>query len=290
MPEPFGARRGPGRLLRYVRDAFLNHWNLLLFGGAAAAALISPVPEAGLALAVAGELIYLGGLATNPRYQSWVDRKLHEASRAVASPGDASGRSEVDQLLASLPQASRDRFMRLKSRCLDLLRLAARMRGAADAPADASTPTLNQMLYVFLRLLGSEAALDAFLEKTDEGRLTGEVADLERRLAAPVLDERIRQALTDSLVTARLRRDNLATARTNRELVEIQLNRIEGQLQAIAETSISSEDPTFITARLESHGLGASFESLAALEAVPGLKHLASADAPAILELAEADG
>jgi hypothetical protein len=287
MPDPFGTKRGPARLWRYVTEAFRNHWNLLFFGGAAAAALISPVPEAGLALVAAAELAYLGGLATHPRFQSWVDRKVHEERRGPTPAGEPP-KVTVDDLLAGLPAASRERFTRLKARCLDLLRLAARMRGAADAHAEAPTPALNQKLFVFLRLLASEAALDVFLDKADEAALDRQIADLEGRLASGRRDERIVQALTESLVAVRVRRQNLDTARTNRELVEIQLARIESQLQAIAETGISMEDPSFITSRLESEGLRLDEASLEALGEVPGLRHLASAEVPVILELEDA--
>jgi hypothetical protein len=285
MPDPFGSLRPRNSLWSYLKEAFRVNWNMLLFGGATAAALISPVPDIVLPLVLAGELAYLGGLSTHPRFRSWVDRKMAEAQREPAQPAPSPSET-VETLLAALPAASRERFKRLKGRCLDLLRLAARMRGASDATA-TPTPSLNQMLFVFLRLLASEAALDAFLDKTDEATLDQQIADLEARLRGPNRDDRIVKALTDSLVTARLRRDNLTSARTNRELVEIQLNRIEGQLQAIAETGISSEDPTFITSRLESHGVSSAFASLESLSDVPGLDNLATVEAPSILELEE---
>lgn len=54
---------------RYIKEAFTYKWNLLLFGGAAAAALLSPSPDVVLPLVMAAEATYLAGLTTLPRFR-----------------------------------------------------------------------------------------------------------------------------------------------------------------------------------------------------------------------------
>ena len=50
---------------KYFKTAFMNRWNLLLVGGAAAFALLTPIPDVVLAIVAAAELTYLGLLGTH---------------------------------------------------------------------------------------------------------------------------------------------------------------------------------------------------------------------------------
>jgi hypothetical protein len=285
--------RGPGwgRFWSYVGAAFKQHWNLLLFGGATAAALISPAPDVLVPLVLAGELTYLTGLAGHPRFRSWVDRKQAEAARGPET-SPATPPPSIDALLATLPKASQKRFADLKARGAEMLRLTAGIRAATSASGvlGEQTPAMNRMLWMFLRLLISEAALDRFLGGTDEATLDAQMADLRQRASGKQQDPRILRSLTDSIATLELRRQNLAQARTNRELVELELNRIESQLQALGEMGISLEDPEAITQLgTLSRGFDEAEASLGELSRVPGLEGFSSEAAPQILELERED-
>jgi hypothetical protein len=71
----------------YLREAFFFRWNLLLLlGGAAAAALTpSPLPQVLLPLVAAGELSYLAGLVSMPRFRAAIDVKVNAANRPPAA-------------------------------------------------------------------------------------------------------------------------------------------------------------------------------------------------------------
>ena len=58
---------------KYLKRAFLLPWNLMIFGGAAIGAALSPAPDAFLALVAAAELVYLGGLVSIPKFRTAVD-------------------------------------------------------------------------------------------------------------------------------------------------------------------------------------------------------------------------
>ena len=60
----------------YLKEAFFFRWNLLLFLGAAAAAVMTPVPDVLLPLVAAGELTYLAGLISLPRFRAAIDAKV----------------------------------------------------------------------------------------------------------------------------------------------------------------------------------------------------------------------
>ena len=72
-------------LAAYLREAFLFRWNLLFFGGGVAAALLTPIPEVILPLVAAGELTYLAGLVSMPKFRAAIDAKEH-AGRVASAP------------------------------------------------------------------------------------------------------------------------------------------------------------------------------------------------------------
>src|SRR5216110_2980032 len=109
-------------IFRYLKEAFLFRWNLLILGGVSAAALIT-VGDAALPLIGAAEVVYLAGLATLPRFQSAIDAKARaEADPRVlsarpAAPDAAAARDRIVDVLKSLSEERRARFLRLRARC-----------------------------------------------------------------------------------------------------------------------------------------------------------------------------
>src|ERR1700681_1080961 len=69
----------------YLKEAFLFRWNLLFFLGGTAAAALTPVAGVLLPLVAAGELTYLTGLVSIPRFRAAIDAKVHAANRDMAA-------------------------------------------------------------------------------------------------------------------------------------------------------------------------------------------------------------
>src|SRR4051794_7524233 len=90
-------------LLRYLKEAFAFRWNLLVLGGASAAALLSGYFDTLMPLVAAAELTYLAGLSTLPRFQAAIDAK----ARAEAD-GRLPGQPAPAQPVAA---ATRDRIL-----------------------------------------------------------------------------------------------------------------------------------------------------------------------------------
>ena len=76
LPPTQGIQR-PGAGV-YLKRAFFYRWNVLLFLGAAAAALLSPLPDVALPLVAAAELVYLTGLISHPKFRDAVDAQHHQ--------------------------------------------------------------------------------------------------------------------------------------------------------------------------------------------------------------------
>src|SRR5262245_47648500 len=124
----FGSRRDapqPPGLRRYLRAAFKYHWNLLLFFGGSALALVSPWPDAIMPMLMGAELAYLVGLSSIPRFRTAVDaqeaakmRQMHGVA-ARTTPDDSLAR-----LIEGLPTASLRRFLSLRQRCFEMRDIA----------------------------------------------------------------------------------------------------------------------------------------------------------------------
>jgi hypothetical protein len=283
--------RGAG-LPGYLREAFLFRWNLLLFLGGTAAAALTPLAPVLLPLVAAGELTYLAGLVSLPRFRSAIDAKAHAAAAGGGSSAAAAPpKVPLAIMLKDLPADARARFERLHARCLEMRGIAAGVRGAAGDPGasveDMRTPGLDRLLWLFLRLLLSKTALDRFLQTMNEAEITRRLAELRTTLgsAQTAGDDRVVRSLQDSIAMAELRLDNFQRAKKNADFVTIELDRIEGKIQALAEMAVNRQDPDFLSSQVDS-----AADSMRQTEkAVSELQHLTGLadqldEPPAILD------
>jgi hypothetical protein len=286
-PQP-PARRTAG-VADYLREAFFFRWNLLFFSGGIAAAALTPIAGGLLPLVAAAELTYLAGLISIRRFRAAVDAKVHAAGQSRGAPNVAP--ASVVAVLNGLPPDAHARFERLHGRCREMRAIAAGVRGAAGDQAGSAeeirTPGLDRLLWLFLRLLISKTALDRFLQATNELEIARRLEETRKSLAAAQdrQDERVIRSLQDSVANAELRIDNYGRAKKNAEFVTLELDRIEGKIQALAEIAVNRQDPDFISSQVDS-----AAESMRQTEkAVTELQHLTGLadqleEPPAILE------
>jgi hypothetical protein len=313
-PRDEAARNAPRRagMPDYLREAFLFRWNLLFLLGGGAAAALTPLAGVLLPLVAAGELTYLTGLVSIPRFRSAIDAKVHAAGKS-ATAGATAGPPAVSlvTMLTGLPADARSRFEKLHARCLEMRTIAAGVRGAAgdqgSSAEEIRTPGLDRLLWLFLRLLLSKTALDRFLQTMNQQEISKRLEDLRKTLAtaqasstqtpstqtpstqAPSAqsggDDRIVKSLQDSIAMGELRLDNYGRAKKNAEFVTIELDRIEGKIQALAEMAVNRQDPDFLSSQVDS-----AADSMRQTEkAVSELQHLTGLadqleEPPAILE------
>ena len=265
--------RGAG-LTDYLKEAFTFRWNLLLFFGGLAAAAIAPLADVTAPLVIAGELVYLTALTSLPRFRAAIDAKVHGTrGAAVAAP---TATPPLVAMLAGLPGDARTRFERLHERCVEMRHLAVGVRGAAGREAGSAeeirTPGLDRLLWLFLRLLMSKNALDRFLQTMSSEEVAARLEQLRKDFAAAQQagDERIVRSLQDSIAMAELRLDNYERATKNAQFVSIELDRMEGKIQALAETAVNRQDPDLLSSQVDS-----AAESMRQTEkAVSELQHL----------------
>jgi hypothetical protein len=298
------AEKKKAGLFRYLKEAFMFRWNLLIFGGAAAAAVVSGHADIALPLVAAAEVTYLAGLATLPRFQAAIDAKARSEE-----PGGFSGkrgpqrgepvreaRDRILEVLKSLTEDRRSRFLRLRARCVEMSRIANAVRGetrdASGASNELRTPALDRLLWVFLRLLLSEQAIARFLQAADEAGIEKSIADLQGRRKkradsvgeANQADDRIIRSLDDSITTAMARKENLEKAKQNAEFVATELDRLENKIAAVTEMAVAHTDPDEMSSRIDaiSEGITQTEETIRELQQITGVSDVETT--PSILD------
>ena len=213
-----------------------------------------------------------------PRFRTAIDAKR----RREGARGDRHGarrpsaQQSLQRMIESLPPASVLRFVALRQRCFEMRDIASGVRGQAAGTSDSSesirTPALDRLLFLFLKLLMSQAGLDRFLRSASEKELSARLEETKARLEAAQTggDERTINSLQDSVADAELRLDNYRKSMKDSEFVAIELDRIETKIQALIEMGVSRQD-----AEALSHQVTAAAESMQQTEdAVNQLQHL----------------
>lgn len=293
-------------LWRYLKEAFQFRWNLLVLGGATAAALVSGHADIALPLIAAAEVTYLAGLTSLPRFQGAIDAKARAEEKGLLPAAGTAGkpvankpgaRDRLLEVLRSLSEERRSRFLRLRARCVEMQRIANAVRGDTHDESGASTelrtPALDRLLWVFLRLLLSDQAISAFLQAADEKSIDNTLADLKAREkkrtdALPdelEPDDRLLRSLRDSMATAELRKENLSKARDNAEFVQSELDRIENKIAALTEMAISHTDPDTLSVQVDAiaEGVSQTESTIRELQAITGMGS-DTESAPSILD------
>ncbi len=245
----------------YVRTAFLNHWNLLAFGAGVVGGFLSGHPDVVLPLVAAGEMVYLAGLSTRPKFQSHVKAQAHKTGKAEVKA------EALERIFESLDPRSRSRFEELRRRCRDLQALSGGVKEEVSLSEVATMHSegINKLLWVFLKLLFSKRSLERFLETTDESAIQADIDRIKARVdslgpaAEDAGDEpRMRRTLEDTLASAQARLDNLLKAKSKHELVQLELDRIDAKITSIAEMAVNRQEPDFITHEVD--GVAATME------------------------------
>src|SRR5437588_410614 len=99
-------------MLRYLKEAFLFRWNLLVFGGVAAAAAMSGHIDIAMPLVAAAEVTYLAGISTLPRFQAAIDAKARHEKDPLRPynpdrPEQANAKEKILDVLKSLSEDRR---------------------------------------------------------------------------------------------------------------------------------------------------------------------------------------
>jgi hypothetical protein len=248
------------RLGKYLKAAFLNHWNLLAFLGAMAFGILTGRPDVALPLVAAGEITYLGMLGTHPKFQKYVDA---QEAKQVRVKSAVTAEKMFERITRTLPPEALRRYEVLRQRCLDLRQIAQDLRSPGSRTTRLPLESLqlaglDRLLWIYLRLLYTEWSLKRFLERTAKGQIEADIQRLEQRLSEFAPDDasprkqKARKAVEDNLETSRGRLRNLTKAHENHELVQLEIDRLENKIRSLSEMAVNRQEPEFISDQVDS--------------------------------------
>jgi hypothetical protein len=222
-------------------------------------AMLSGYADVVAPLVLAGEVAYLGLLGTHPKFQSYVNAQEAKGDRAESS---ATAEQAARRLLAALPEPMARRFENLRTRCRELQQISRAIREPDDL--DDAEPLeemhvagLDRLLWIYLRLLYTQDALDRFLKQTSEKDLERSIKVLEERIADmgqaadDIPRQRMRKSLEDNLETSRARLANYNKARENSELVALEIDRLENKIRSLSEMAVNRHEPGFVSSQVD---------------------------------------
>lgn len=245
-------------MFRYLKEAFWARprlgalgeipWNLVGVLGAAMLGLAEP----SIWLAALGlETAYLYTLATNKRFQNWVD-----ARSPPALPAEAEARA---QLIASLARPARERLAALEGKVGKIEQLY-REAGAEEYVFDMNREALKKLAWIYLKLLIAEGNI-LLLGSSDPAQIGGQIERIRSELATNTGSRSLRESkqATLALLEQRLR----ARERRDETLAEIgsDLTRIEAQVDLALDQASLEGRPETISANIDlvSHLLDDSY-------------------------------
>lgn len=191
------------------------------------------------------ELGYLWMLSTDPRFQKYI-----QSRRMNMIEQDKSVR--INEMIRSFDKPSVARLEALNRNLAKINELMdINSEGAMQFVRETQQKTLSQLPVMFVKLLFTQRLISESLEHTDADKLKREIRDLEKQLAAGEIGEALMKSLRGNIEIKQKRLENIGRAEENNQLVEMELNRIENQVQLIREEIALNRSPEAISAGID---------------------------------------
>jgi predicted nucleic acid-binding Zn-ribbon protein len=288
-------------VLKYIKAAFTNRWNLLALMGGVGAAIISGHADVVLPIVLAAEAVYLTMLGSHPKFQSYVEAQAHKEKRATRSKKN---QHLLKKMMRALPRDLRERYYQLQQRCQELHGIAADLKHhdhehdhVDDDLETYQLQSLDRLLWIYLRLLFTYNSLQKFLNKTSIKRIESDIERIEHRLEMIDKDDtsphtqKVLRTLTDNLATSQDRANNYERARANHEFVELEIDRLENKIKSLSEVAVNRQEPDYVSTQVDrvANSMLETEQTMNELKVFTGLGKI-DEDIPPILETVQQTG
>lgn len=190
------------------------------------------------------ELAYLGVLAHNPRFRKVVD------SQGVAQ-ATVDWIQRKQDLAAQIDENARRRYIILENRCAEAIQTVGKL---STWDPTQMVDSLSRLTWIFLRLLLSRQLTLQQLREVRAEDLQSQIQGHEAKLAELGDDparERLRKSIESTLEIVKKRLANLMTARDNIQFINVELDRIEQQVELMIQEFLLSRDVDSLLAKVD---------------------------------------
>ena len=230
----------------YLKRAFCNWYNYSALALMAGMALIFQ-NEAPLYLAIAGELVYLYMMITNPRYIRHIDSQ-------IAKENELNVGALRNRLWPYIDEEYRERYLRLEQ-------MAHRLDDEDVSALRKRDPYYQQNLHKIAVLLGSFLRIavavtrySKYLRGIDPEEIKGNIARLEEE-QAQAADKRVQEVKAKNIDILVKRIEKLDKAKANSDYLQAQMDTIEDTMSLTIDQAITLTDP---------RGMGVQIDNLLA--------------------------
>jgi hypothetical protein len=232
MPEP-----SPN----YLKAAFQWQYNIIVLGGAIAAAIVS-ADMAPLILAAGAELMYLATVPNMARFQRLVRARQFEKKKAEME-------AAMKQMLYTLPPERRDRYQQLMQICFSIRENLKRLSANSQMFTGELEGRLEGLMNSFVRLANHDVQHMQYLQITNPDSIKREMSSLAARL--PKESPRVQEVNRKRIEILEKRIEKYGKIAENRQVIDAQCRAIEDVLLLIREQSMTMADPQQMSERLD---------------------------------------
>lgn len=237
-------------MFRYLKEAFWARpalaglgaipWNVLAVLGVGMLGFAEhAIWLAGLGL----ETAYLYWVATNPRFQQWVDARdldrIHFDSE-----------TSRQKLMQALAPAARQRLTALEEK-ISKIETLYRDSQNEDYLFDSNREALKKLTSLYLRLLVAERNIVLLPTNMTEGEIKKQIAAIETDLARKTSSTSLRESKRATLQLMKQRLVNFQRREETLAEIDSDLTRIEAQIDLAVEDASLKGRPTAISSNIE---------------------------------------
>jgi hypothetical protein len=194
-------------------------------------------------LGLAYEAGYLMLMAGSQRFQAIVQGAKLLQQREL-------WQGKQDNIYANLDSASQQRYRRLLQDCSQILKNTETL-SVKPGSEDLRSGGLNQLIWLFLKLLYSKIKIRDITEQVSRGELEADIARLSGKLAKESENTAIFRSLQGTLEIEKKRLENLVKADDSLKVIDAELDRIEKQVTLLREEASIASDPDTVSVRLD---------------------------------------
>lgn len=246
--EPVVQNRMSEANINYTREAFLTPFNLTFLIAAMVTAFgVSMIGDGAvwlfetvLLFAAAVELIYLGIMPRNERFQRAI------RSRQAAEHAKPPSQKEIYRLLNKNNQK---RYAKLRNLEKSIATNYRKLSYASQGLLDSHISKIDGLLDSYLNLLYQKERYELYAQRTAESEVVRSIADLREDMEDDT--PRVRAIKARRLKILEQRLDRFKRSHENLEIIEAQLETIEDVIKYIHEQSLTLRNPEEITFQLD---------------------------------------
>ena len=215
---------------------------------------------------VAGATAYVLGWVYVPDmafFRRWLDTRASAQTNASEAAELAQFKRRREAMLNALSSPLRERYHLLARVCRDIEKAAAET-DEFNLSADTRLRKIDELMWMYLRLLSMQQSLQTFLETEQREDLAGCVTEAEEEMraleaevkslgdsAAAVTKQRLLESRRDRLDVLRKRMQRVDEAESNLELVLAEQERLSEQVKLIRADALATKSASAVSARID---------------------------------------